>query len=348
MAKFPQVHIPVVYNELSSERVLTMELVQGIKISKVEELRQAGFDTSELGTVFIRAIIKQVLIDGFFHGDPHPGNVMADPATKRIVFLDMGLVGNVSQQQRVDLLGLIYAIKEIDIQGIADGLIALGRPTQDFDEKAFRADIDRLARQYLVYSKTATLGKSLSSFLGAMVNNGLRLDSELTLAIKAVMQAEETARALSFDINLGEAAVAEARAALLEALEPDNVSKQFRGTALRLGKELARRAPTLEEGALRWLDMFGKGRITVDLDTSGLDRSIARATDLGRSTTVGLIVTGQLIGTAIAMAILLQPGVTQFLSVAYLAMIAFGATLIASFVIAYRVWNAPRTSGRER
>jgi ubiquinone biosynthesis protein len=348
MDKFPEVHIPVVYTELSSERVLTMEFVQGIKISKVEELRAAGFDTSELGTVFIRAIIKQVLIDGFFHGDPHPGNILADPTTKRIVFLDMGLVGNLSQQQRVDLLGLIYAIKEVDVPGIADGLIALGRPTQEFDEKAFRADIDQLARHYLVYSKQASLGKSLTSFLSAMVNNGLRLDSELTLAIKAVMQAEETAKALSFDINIGEAAVIEARAALLEALEPDNVSKQFRGTALRLGKELARRAPTLEEGALRWLDMFGKGRITVDLDTSGLDRSITRATDLGRSATVGLIVVGQLIGTAIAMVILLQPGVTQFLSVAYLAMIAFGATLIASFVIAYRVWTAPRAAGRER
>jgi ubiquinone biosynthesis protein len=348
MTRFPEIHIPIVYDDLSGQRVITMEFVNGIKISKADELRQAGFDTAALGTVFIRAIIKQVLVDGFFHGDPHPGNILADPTTKRIVFLDMGLVGNLSQQQRVDLLGLIYAIKEVDVPGIADGLIALGRPTQEFDEKAFRADIDQLARHYLVYSKQASLGKSLTSFLSAMVNNGLRLDSELTLAIKAVMQAEETAKALSFDINIGEAAVIEARAALLEALEPDNVSKQFRGTALRLGKELARRAPTLEEGALRWLDMFGKGRITVDLDTSGLDRSITRATDLGRSATVGLIVVGQLIGTAIAMVILLQPGVTQFLSVAYLAMIAFGATLIASFVIAYRVWTAPRAAGRER
>ena len=106
----------------------------GIKISKADELRAAGFDTTELGTVFIRAIIKQVLVDGFFHGDPHPGNILADPESKQIIFLDLGLVGQLNSQQRVDLLGLIYAIKEIDIPGIGDGLLALGKPTRQFDE----------------------------------------------------------------------------------------------------------------------------------------------------------------------------------------------------------------------
>ena len=60
-----------------------MEFVKGIKISKSDELREAGFDTAELGRVFLRAIIKQVLIDGFFHGDPHPGNVLVDPTSDR-------------------------------------------------------------------------------------------------------------------------------------------------------------------------------------------------------------------------------------------------------------------------
>ena len=106
-----------------------MEFVNGIKISKADELRAAGFDTAELGTVFIRSIIKQVLVDGFFHGDPHPGNILADPISKQIIFLDLGLVGQLSQQQRVDLLGLIYSIKEVDIPGIGDGLMALGKPT---------------------------------------------------------------------------------------------------------------------------------------------------------------------------------------------------------------------------
>jgi len=341
MTRFPEVHVPLVYDDLSGQRVITMEFVKGIKISKADELRAAGFDTTELGTVFIRAIIKQVLIDGFFHGDPHPGNILGDPESKRIIFLDLGLVGQLNSQQRVDLLGLIYAIKEVDIPGIGDGMMALGKPTSAFDEAGFRDDIDRLARQYLIYGKATSLGGALSGFLGAVFDNGLRLDSQLTLAMKAVIQAEETARALSFDIDLGDAAVTEARAALLESFTPEKISKQVQGSAVRIGKELARRVPSMEGAALQWLDMFNKGKIIVEVDTKGLERSIGGINEIGRQATVGVIVVGQLIGTAIVMAILLQPSLSQFQGVAYLAMIAFGVTLIVSFIVLFRVFLAP-------
>ena len=283
MQRFPEVHVPFVHDDLSGQRVITMEFVKGIKISKADELRSAGFDTTELGTVFIRAIIKQVLIDGFFHGDPHPGNILGDPESRQIVFLDLGLVGQLNQQQRVDLLGLIYAIKEIDIPGIGDGMLALGKPTPSFDEAGFRDDIDRLARQYLIYGKATSLGDALSAFLGAVFNNGLRLDSQLTLAMKAVIQAEETARALSFDIDMGDAAVTEARAALLESFTPDRISKQVQGSAVRIGKELARRAPSMEGAALKWLDMFNQGKLTVEVDTKGLEKSADQSAARRRS-----------------------------------------------------------------
>jgi ubiquinone biosynthesis protein len=346
MSRFPEVHIPRVWDELSGQRVITMEFINGIKISKADELRAAGFDTTELGTVFIRSIIKQVMIDGFFHGDPHPGNIFADPESRQIVFLDLGLVGQLNPQQRIDLLGLIYAVKDVDIPGIGDGLLALGKPTRQFDETAFRDDIDRLARQYLVYGKATSLGSALGGFLGAVFEDGLRLNGELTLAMKAVIQAEETARALSFDIDLGEAAMTEARAALLDSFTPERVQKQLQGSAVRIGKELARRVPNLEGAALSWLDQFNKGKFVVEVDTKGLEKSISSVSDIGRQATVGVIVVGQLIGTAIVMAILLQPSLTQFQGLAYLAMIAFAVTLVVSFVVLFRVFFAP--SERER
>jgi uncharacterized membrane protein YvlD (DUF360 family) len=107
MAKFPLVHIPVVDSERSSQRVLTAEFVNGIKISDVERLRATGMDTSALGSAFIRALVKQVLVDGFFHGDPHPGNVLVDPDTGRIIFLDLGLVGELRPEQRMTLIQLL-------------------------------------------------------------------------------------------------------------------------------------------------------------------------------------------------------------------------------------------------
>jgi ubiquinone biosynthesis protein len=337
MVRFPEITVPHVYDDLSSSRVLTMDFISGIKVSNAQALRDAGFDTEALGAVFIRSVIKQILIDGFFHGDPHPGNLMAEPATKRLVFLDLGLMGQLKGTQRLDLLGLIYALKQIDIGGIADGLMALGKPTPEFDEEQFRTDVDRLARQYLVYGGVTSIGEALSGFMGAVFDNGLRLDSSLTLAIKAIIQSEETARALAPDVDLAAEATREAQAALLESLEPDRVAKQVSNTAARIGKELARRTPTIEAGLLKWLDLVGDGKIKIELDTSDLSRSIDQVGGLGRQATVGLIVVGQLIGTAIAMSILLQPALAAYTGVAYAAMIAFAVTLVVSFVVLFRM-----------
>ena len=337
LARFPDIAVPRINDELSGARVLTMEYIRGIKVSDVAALREAGFDTDDLGSTFIRSVIKQVLIDGFFHGDPHPGNLLADPEQHKLVFLDLGLVGQLNATQRVDLLGLIYAVKEVDITGIADGLLALGKPTAQFNEASFRADVDRLARQYLVYGKAESIGDALTSFMGAVFSNGLRLDSSLTLAIKATIQAEETARALSPSVDLALAAVEEARLALLESLDPDKVAKRLQGTAVRVAKELGRRAPSLESSALKWLDLLQQGKIVVEVDTSQLSKSIDGVSGLGQQATIGLIVVGQLIGTAIAMSILLQPALAAYTGLAYVAMIAFGITLLVSFFVLFRV-----------
>jgi predicted unusual protein kinase regulating ubiquinone biosynthesis (AarF/ABC1/UbiB family) len=262
---------------------------------------------------------------------------MAEPDTKRLVFLDLGLVGQLDATQRVDLLGLIYAVKEVDIPSIADGLIALGKPTPAFDEAAFRSDVDRLARRYLVYGKATSMGAALTAFMGAVFENGLRLDSSLTLAVKATIQAEETARALSPVVDVSAAAVEEAKAAFLESLEPDKVEKRVRSTGVRISRELARRVPSLEAAAFKWLDLVNKGKLTVELDTGDLDKAIGKVGSLGKQATVGIIVMGQLIGTAIAMVILLQPALSAYTGLAYVAMIAFGATLIVSMFVLFRV-----------
>ena len=237
----------------------------------------------------------------------------------------------------MDLLGLIYAVKEIDIPAIADGLLALGTPMKGFDEAQFRADIDRLARRYLVYGGVKSMGGALTGFMSAVFDNGLRLDSSLTLAIKATVQAEETARNLSPDVDVAAAAITEAKAAFLEQLEPEKLTRQLQSTGVRLSKELARRAPTLEAAAFKWLDVNNRGGLTVELDTTDLNQSIGRIEGMGRQATGGIIVVGQLIGTAIAMTILLQPQLAAFTGLAYIAMIVFGVTLLVSFFVLFRL-----------
>jgi ubiquinone biosynthesis protein len=342
MAKFPDVHIPEVYDDRSSARVLTMEFVTGIKISKIDELDAADVDRQAVGTTFVRALIKQVLVDGFFHGDPHPGNVLVDPATKRIVFLDLGLVGQLSSEQRVGLLKLIYAVRAIEIQSIADAILAIGEPQPGFDEAAFRSDVDRVSRQYLMYGASGSLADALSAILGAVYDNGLQLSNDLTIALKAVIQAEETARALSPKIDIGTAAIDEARSAAFEALDPERLRKTVMSQVVRVGGELLQRAPTLEKAAWAWMDQFGRGQLVVKVDTSDLGPQIERINGLGRQIAIGMLVAGQLIGTAILAVVLLQPAASAFIGLAYFAIIAFGVVLLVSLYVLYRTIRGSR------
>jgi len=348
LRKYPEIHVPVVDAERSAERVMTAEFVKGIKISDVERLRAAGLDTTHLGGVFIRAMIKQVLVDGFFHGDPHPGNVLVDPDTGRIVFLDFGLIGELRTDQRMTLIQLLFALKGADSGGIADALLGLGTRGPGFDERRFRNDIDRMTRQYLIYGSVDSLGEGLSAVLGAVFDNGLRLDNDLTLAIKAVVQAEETATILAFDVDIAAAAFDEARAAALERITPEAVQKVVIGQAVRAGQEFARRLPTLESAVWSWMDQFGKGKLVVEIDTSELNKEIGKVSDLGRQLAIGMLVTGQLIGTAILAVVLLQPqALEEFQTFAYIGLIAFGVSLLVSLYVLYRALRAiPSGDGR--
>ena len=348
MVKFERMHVPVVYGELSGERVMTAEFVKGFKISNVAALDAAGIDRKEIGVVFVRALIKQVLVDGFFHGDPHPGNIFVEPETGRIIFLDFGLVGRLSQNQRMDLLDLINGLQLRDSSAVARALESLGTTGPDFDERGFTEAVDRIVRQYLVYGEGGGIGDAMSAVMGAVYGHGLRLDNDLTLAMKAVIQAQETAAILDPSIDIGKAAIQEARDALLSGLTLDNVEKNVTATGLRVGKELVRRLPTLEQAAFMWIDQFGKGKITVAIDTSELDSQFRQLDDTGRRLTVGLLTVGQLIGTAIIAVVLLQPTVASTVGpLASFAVLAFFGVLFYSLFVVYRVGRRPDDNPRK-
>ena len=98
METIPGVRVPKVYPELSTSKILTMEFVRGVKVSNVERIQAAGLDTEVVARNTYRAILKQILIDGFFHADPHPGNILVNLDTGNVTFIDIGMVGELDLQ----------------------------------------------------------------------------------------------------------------------------------------------------------------------------------------------------------------------------------------------------------
>ena len=112
MASIPGVHVPTIYGEYSTSSVLTMEYIKGVKLSNLAAIEKAGIDRKTLARTALRAMIKQLLIDGFFHADPHPGNLLVNLETGAINFIDTGMVGELGLQQRVSVIQLIFAIQQ--------------------------------------------------------------------------------------------------------------------------------------------------------------------------------------------------------------------------------------------
>ncbi|HHE72255.1 MAG TPA: AarF/ABC1/UbiB kinase family protein [Chloroflexi bacterium] len=143
----PAIHIPRVYWAYTSRRLLVMEYIEGIKIDDIETLDQAGFDRDKIARNAARMIIQEVLLDGFFHADPHPGNFVVMEG-EVIGAMDFGIVGFLSQADRVNLIRLYTAAVQMNAKGVADDLIHIGAAPPDVDRQGLTRDIARLLHRY--------------------------------------------------------------------------------------------------------------------------------------------------------------------------------------------------------
>jgi ubiquinone biosynthesis protein len=189
--------------------------------------------------------------------------------------------------------------------------------------------MDRTLRRYLEYDTNAPLADALNAVVSVVYDSGLRLNNQLTIALKALIQSDETARALSPTVDVAEAALAESRDVMLERLSSENVEAEVRKQALRIGRQLLQRMPTLEAAIWSWLDQFGQGQLTVKVDTSDLGEQFGTLNRIGGMLTIGMILAGALIGLAIVTVMLLQPDVGDALGpVPALAALIFVVVLV--------------------
>ncbi|HOU15833.1 MAG TPA: lipopolysaccharide core heptose(II) kinase RfaY [Anaerolineae bacterium] len=140
-------HIPAVYWEYTTRRVLVMEYIEGIKITDIAALDAAGYDRQKIANNAARMIVKEILEDGFFHADPHPGNLIV-MANEVIGAMDFGMVGYLSDADRTNLIRLYSMAVQMDAKSVTDGLIHIGAAPIDVDRRALSQDIERLLRYY--------------------------------------------------------------------------------------------------------------------------------------------------------------------------------------------------------
>lgn len=182
----PYLYIPKVYWEHTTRRVLVLERIHGIKIDDIAALDAAGYDRYRIGLHAARMVIKEVLEDGFFHADPHPGNFFVMPG-EVIGAMDFGMVGYLSRRTRTDLVRLYIAAIQLDEEAVVDQLVRMGAVSGAVDRIGLQHDIGRLLRKYAGLPLKAIRARDvMEEAMPIAFRHRLRLPTELWLLGKTL------------------------------------------------------------------------------------------------------------------------------------------------------------------
>ncbi len=260
----PDVVIPKIYWQWSSKRLLVQEFLPGIAPENPQQLATAGFDGPLLAQRGAQAFMKMVLEHRLYHADPHPGNVMA-LADNRVGFIDFGMVGQLSERRRNQLLLLLQSIAERESGGIVNTLIAWS----DSDPLDL-LDLELAAQNFLdkQASATLTLGKALTDLLVMAREHQLALPPDLVLLFKALITADGVLHRLDPNFDIIATLKPMLQQVMLQRYTPEAVRRRMLalgGEALDAGEELPQTIRLL-------MRRLKRGQISADINLKNLDQ----------------------------------------------------------------------------
>ena len=192
---------PRVFHEFTTPRLLVMEYIDGIQIDETERLKELGYDMTEIGQKAAENYCKQILEDGFFHADPHPGNLWV--AGGQIAWLDLGMTGRLTEHNKQLLKKAITAILEHDIYSLKNVLLAFGDPQERVNHARLYTDIDDILSKYMSMDfGTMKLGELIERMLSLVKEHRLAITPDITLLGRSMVTMEGTLAACAPDVNI--------------------------------------------------------------------------------------------------------------------------------------------------
>lgn len=293
----PTVHIPRVYWDYTGETILAMELVEGIKITDLPRLLEAGLDLQTIARNGANAILKQVLIHGFFHGDPHPGNIFILEGNK-VCFLDFGMVGRIDEDLKFQLVDLLMAILQRDVEKVITLLLYSGDLTDEIDTRNLKRDLSEFIDDYYeIPLHEINAGRMLTEFIEILSCYRIKFPSDLMLLAKALVTIEGIGRQLDPEFNMISHLKPFMETLLSDRITPASISREMVRTVQAYGA-LAKNLPRdLKE----FINRVNRNKFKIDLEHRGLDRLI---TDLDKSSnrlSFSLLIAALIVGSSLIM-----------------------------------------------
>lgn len=318
--------VPQLYKEYTTDRVLVMEYIDGISITDINKLEEMGYDCHEIGQKLVNNFIKQVMDDGFFHADPHPGNLCVRDG--KIIWLDMGMMGRLTEQQRRIMMRGVESIALRDVSMLESAVMDLCDEFGPVDRALLYENLRDFLNKYGSLSMgSINIPESMQDLMDIMKSNSLALPHGVTMLARGLAHIEGDLVVIAPDINMFDIAASRVGETYLEDVDlkaelKTNLKRLYRSASK--GIEL----PGLATDALKEY-LKGESRTNLRLQISGPFAELVYTSV--RNLVIGMCLTGLLIGSAIICTTDMKP---QVFGIPFLGFIGFAiASTAAGFLI---------------
>jgi ubiquinone biosynthesis protein len=314
-------YVPYVVCELCSTKVLTMERVTGFKVDDMKQLLANHYDLDDLGKKLALSYLKQMLQDGFFHGDPHPGNIFI--CEGKICFIDFGIVGSLTNSLKSTLNNMISAVAFNDINKMISALLSIGIKKGYVDRNKLYEDLDYLLVNYLSVSlNNIQISVMISEIFDIAKQNNIRLPRDLLLLIRGLVILEGVIAIIAPDINIADIAIPYVKSnnkfSLLSHLDFN--------TLLMRSYSFIKDSSRLPSKLIELSDSLISGRAKLQLEHKNLNTPISELNKGINRLVFGLIISSMIIGSSTILNSNIGPklynisiiGITGFITAAFM------------------------------
>jgi len=263
----PTVYVPKVFSDATTARVLTMEYIDGVKTSDIDRLEAEGLDRSVIAARGADLIFEQILVHGFFHADPHPGNILILPDNV-ICYLDFGMMGRIDRQTRDEIVDLVVAVVRHNDAKVTDALLRLTTQDVPVDRRKMELDVSDLTMRYIGKPlKEVNAGRLLRQFMDLVSHHRLQIPPNLFMMIKAITTVEGLGTVLDPDFDFVGSATPFIKRTQMERMHPKRVAADM----LNSGAEIIHLLKEIPGAFRDILKQAKSGGTTIKFEHRGLE-----------------------------------------------------------------------------
>ena len=289
------VYVPKVFRETTTERVLTTEYIDGVKASEIDRIKQEGLDRKIITARGADLILKQVFDHGFFHADPHPGNIFILPGNV-ICYLDFGMMGSVDRQTREDFADLVHSVVKRDESGAMQALLMLTQYDEEPDDRLLARDLADLMGQHLYKPlKDLQMEKLLQELMEIISRHRLQMPPDLFLMLKALATVEGVGLSLDPDFHMINQVSPFIQHVKMERFRPQRVASD----ALKSGVELVRLAQEIPGEVRTILKQMKRGKVKMEFEHRGLEPMLATHDQISNRIAFSIVIAALIVGSAL-------------------------------------------------